>query len=98
MTIDDFETSLKEAAPPVGIAAPLEALWWDARGDWRRAHELVDELETQDGMAVHAYLHRKGGELSNAEYWYGLAGRACFRSELHDEWNALVKFLLSREG
>ena len=42
--------------------------------DWTRAHALVDELETLDGMAVHAYLHRKGGQASNADYWYERAG------------------------
>jgi hypothetical protein len=98
MTIDAFEMSLQEGAPPEGISAPLEALWWDAHGDWSRAHALVDELETQDGMAVHAYLHRKGEELSNAEYWYRLAGRACYRSELADEWKALVEMLLGEDA
>ena len=43
------------------------ALWWDAKQDWSQAHALVDELETSDGMAVHAYLRRKGGQGSNAE-------------------------------
>ena len=41
----------------------------------RTAHGLVDELESKEGMAVHAYLHRKEGSASNAEYWYERAGR-----------------------
>jgi hypothetical protein len=56
--------------PPDGLSAPLVALWWDARQGWTRAHALVVELETHEGMAVHAYLHRKGGQASNADYWY----------------------------
>ncbi len=84
----DFDT------PPSGLAAPVEALWWDAKGNWARAHELVDELETPDGMAVHAYLHRKEGASSNAEYWYRLAGRAYHRERLEDEWAALAEALL----
>jgi hypothetical protein len=94
MTIDTFRASLQKEAPPDGVSVPLAALWWDAKGDWSRAHELVDELETKDGMAVHAYLHRKGGEESNAEYWYRLAGRECYRPELAEEWEALVEMLL----
>ena len=75
MKHDEFRASLAGAAPPAGLSAPLAALWWDAKGDWARAHALVDELETAEGMAVHAYLHRKEGSASNAEYWYERAGR-----------------------
>ena len=91
-----FERTIKSSAPPPGLSAPLEALWWDAKGDWARAHKLVDELETMEGMAVHAYLHRKGGEQSNADYWYRLAGRTFHRDSLSDEWSALVEGLLKQ--
>ena len=74
---------------PPGLTAPVEALWWDAQGDWTRAHGLVDELETQEGMAVHAYLHRKEGAASNAEYWYARAGRRFRRETLDEEGAAL---------
>ena len=94
MTTDEFKFSLQAADPPSGLSAPLMALWWDARGDWTKAHGLVDELETQDGMAVHAYLHRKEGEESNADYWYRLAGRKFHRAALADEWLALVDGLI----
>ena len=70
------------------------ALWWDAKGDWACAHGLVDELETADGMAVHAYLHRKEGAASNAEYWYARAGLKFQRPTLEAEWEALVAGLL----
>ena len=73
---------------------PLAALWWDAKGDWARAHSLVDELETRDGMAVHAYLHRKEGQEWNANYWYERAGRIYYRPGLEEEWRALVEGLL----
>ena len=42
-------------------------------------------------MAVHAYLHRKEGAESNADYWYQRAGRDFFRPALQDEWQALVE-------
>jgi hypothetical protein len=97
MTREEFQASLTADAPPTELAAPLEALWWDARGDWARAHGLVDELETNDGMAVHAYLHRKEGAESNANYWYDCAGRAFHRDALSDECAALVEALLARQ-
>jgi len=95
MTPEEFRASIAEEAPRVGLPAPLTALWWDAKGDWSHAHGLVDELETVDGMAVHAYLHRKEGSASNAEYWYQRAGRRFCRPTLEAEWEALVEGLLS---
>jgi len=94
MTVQEFRDSLEYAEPPAGWSAPLRALWWDAKGDWSRAHGLVDALETRDGMAVHAYLHRKEGEDWNADYWYRRAGREHHRPGLGDEWQALVEALL----
>jgi len=96
MTSEEFQTTLTASAPPLELSAPLAALWWDARGEWARAHGLVDELETQDGMAVHAYLHRKEGAASNAEYWYDRAGRTYHRTALAEEWGALVEGLLGK--
>lgn len=95
MNISEFEASLTEPTPHAALPAPLSALWWDAKGDWAKAHGLVDELETQDGMAVHAYLHRKEGSLSNADYWYQRAGRKFHRPALDGEWTALVESLLA---
>jgi len=85
-----FRSSLSAEIPPSDLSVPLAALWWDAKGDWAQAHGLVDELETKEGMAVHAYLHRKEGAQSNADYWYGRAGRGFHRPTLDAEWEALV--------
>jgi hypothetical protein len=94
MTPAEFKASLSGQAPP-NLPAPLTALWWDARGDWARAHSLVDELETIDGMAVHAYLHRKEGSNENAEYWYQRAGRDFQRPTLDAERDVLIENLLA---
>jgi hypothetical protein len=93
MDVITFRASLTHEAPPHGLQPPLAALWWDAKGDWARAHGLVDELETRDGMAVHAYLHRKEGALSNADYWYARSGKQFHRPTLEAEWEALVEAL-----
>jgi hypothetical protein len=95
MNSQEFKASIAEKAPPPNLSAPLTALWWDAKGEWSRAHGMVDDLETVDGMAVHAYLHRKEGDASNANYWYGRAGRSFHRPTLGAEWAALVERLLS---
>lgn len=93
MKAEEFRATLTRYEPPAGLSVPMEALWWDAKGDWARAHGLVDELETAEGMAVHAYLHRKEGEAWNADYWYKRAGRQFHREALEDEWDALVEGL-----
>jgi len=96
MNAAEFQKSLGAEAPPEGTQAPLAALWWDAKGDWQHAHRLVDELESAEGMAVHAYLHRKEGAASNAEYWYSRAGRGYHRESLEEEWLALVQGLTGK--
>ena len=95
MTTEEFRATLLLAEPPTGMPSPLEALWWDAQGDWMQAHGLVDDLETPEGMVVHAYLHRKEGVAWNADYWYRRAGRRFHRESLDDEWAALVTGLLA---
>ena len=95
MNREEFKASFVHDEPPNGLTAPLIALWWDAKGNWIHAHALVDELETTDGMAVHAYLHRKGGQASNADYWYERAGRRFYQPALQEEWQKLVDGLLS---
>lgn len=97
MNLENFQASVAESQPPQGLSSPLEALWWDAKGEWARSHGLVDELETVEGMAVHAYLHRKEGQGWNADYWYRRAGREFYRPALEAEWQALVEGLLPRE-
>jgi hypothetical protein len=98
MNLEEFEISVAgEQAPPSGLSIPLAALWWDAKGDWARAHSLVDELESVDAMAVHAYLHRKEGSASNADYWYQRSGRSFYRPALDGERTALIEGLLAKD-
>ena len=96
MRVEEFRASVSRAAPPEGVPVAVQALWWDAKGEWARAHGLVDELETTEGMAVHAYLHRKEGQDWNADYWYRRAGRKYHRAELDEEWEALVEGLVAQ--
>jgi hypothetical protein len=70
-----FEEFLAAPAPPASAGPALQALWHDAHGDWTRAHICAQEEEGGSGAWVHAYLHRKEGDLANARYWYARAGR-----------------------
>jgi hypothetical protein len=96
MTLDQFRRTLTDPAPPQSLTTPLRALWFDGQGDWNQAHSVAQDVEDATGAWVHAYLHRKEGDLQNAEYWYRRAGKPVATSALDDEWAAMVTLLLSR--
>ena len=90
MDLATFKQSLKQDGPPEGLTPALQALWWDAKGDWDKAHHCVDHEDGKDAARVHAYLHRKEGDAANAGYWYGTAGAAPFNGTLDAEWTELI--------
>lgn len=94
MTLQEFRESLSRSEPPDGLDFALTALWWDANGDWVKAHESAQQDEGPAGSWVHAYLHRKEGDTSNAGYWYRRTGRSPSRAKLEDEWEEIVNALL----
>ena len=98
MTLDDFRQSLTTAEPPAALTLALSGLWWDAKGDWARAHESAQQDEGTDGSWVHAYLHRKEGDQNNAAYWYGRAGKPVCQEPLDAEWLSIVQELLALES
>jgi hypothetical protein len=89
-----FRASTAEAEPPAGLSLPLQTLWWEAKGDWKRAHACAQDDRTPDGAIVHAYLHRVEGDLSNAGHWYARSGRAPATGPLAEEWTALAREFL----
>ena len=84
------------AKPPQDAARA--GLWWMARGDWDRAHVAAQSEEGADACWVHAYLHRVEGDLENARYWYGRAGRPEASGSVEDEWAAIDAALNGGEG
>jgi len=94
MTLDEFRQSLTGSTPPAKLTFALAGLLWDAKGDWTRAHESAQQDEGPEGSWVHAYLHRKEGDQSNAAYWYRRAGKPVCREPLDVEWHAITKALL----
>lgn len=94
MTLDEFRSSIAEPAPPEGLNHALQTLWWDAKGDWDRAHHCAQLDHERTGSSVHAYLHRKEGDMNNAAGWYSRAGRVPPTSSLESEWESLAHELL----
>jgi hypothetical protein len=94
MTVDDFRKSITATEPPAGLTPALAGLWWDAKGDWTRAHDSAQQDEGVEGAWIHAYLHRKEGDQGNAAYWYRRAGKPVCRDTLDAESLAIVGVLL----
>ena len=96
MEIDAFEESLIQPAPPAGLSPAVEALWHERHGAWDLAHKIAQDIPGPEGAWVHAYLHRREGDESNAAYWYRQAGKPVMRGSLDDEWRAMAEALLDR--
>lgn len=97
MSFAEFQESVARAATvPPGLSLVAQALWYDAKGDWDRAHNCAQEDHGRDGSWVHAYLHRKEGDLGNAGYWYSRAGRKMPPQSvtLEAEWAELAQALV----
>jgi len=54
----------------------LSALELLATGDWKAAHNIVQEDDSTLAAWLHGIVHTLEGDLDNAVYWYGKAGRA----------------------
>jgi len=94
MDFQTFTASLQQDAPPSDLSPLLKALWHDAQGDWDKAHDIAQEVHTNNGSWIHAYLHRKEGDNWNANYWYQRAGRSMPSTSLDEEWKHIVQELL----
>jgi hypothetical protein len=95
VTLAEFQGTLKDATPPQ-VSLLLQALWHDGNGDWEAAHRIAQDVGDGDGAWVHAYLHRKEGDLSNARYWYRQAGQQPATDALESEWARIAAALLNR--
>jgi hypothetical protein len=94
MTLEEFEATVKAAAPPA-VSPALLALWHSARGEWHAAHRVAQDVPGRDGAWVHAHLHRQEGDLGNARYWYRQAGTEEATDALEVEWRRIAGALLA---
>ena len=93
MTVEEFRATLTESSPPT-LPPPLRALWHDGRGEWDAAHGVAQDIDDATGAWIHAYLHRKEGDLGNAAYWYQRAHQPVASEPLDAEWARIVATLL----
>ena len=94
MDFSEFQKSLNDSSPPAKLSGYLQSLWYDAKGDWNRSHDIIQNIEDKTAAWIHAYLHRKEGDIGNADYWYRRAGKTRPHVDLKEEWEVIVKGLL----
>jgi hypothetical protein len=94
MTLEQFRMTLVGRAAPTELSPALRAMWEDANGNWSAAHTIAQEIEDETGAWIHAYLHRKEGDLGNAGYWYRRAKQPTAHDTFEEEWDRIVSALL----
>jgi hypothetical protein len=94
MNIVSFKESISAKEPPQNISVYLKALWYDAKSDWDKAHKLIQDVDDKNASWIHAYLHRKEGDISNADYWYSRAGKRRPSFSLENEWEEIASAFL----
>ena len=94
--LQSFKESLVLDKPDAQLSTILKSLWYDTKGDWDQAHALIDQLGDRDSAWVHAYLHRKEGDIWNADYWYARAKKTRPSYSLEEEWSNLLAYFIDR--
>ena len=99
MDYEDFLEIVESDDPPPWLDPWLSALWYARRGDWDRAHCIVQELPDRKAARIHAYLHRVEGDHWNSRYWHDRAGTHFPENlTLDAEWEQLVRLALASRG
>jgi hypothetical protein len=93
MTFEQFKSTLTGNVPP-GLSVYLKSLWYDGKGDWNTSHTIIQDVEDKNASWIHAYLHRKEGDIWNADYWYNRAAKKRPDISLNKEWENLVREFL----
>ncbi|MFK7812506.1 MAG: hypothetical protein AB8B59_08430 [Maribacter sp.] len=90
----EFLKTLENDFPKSDWPEALKSLWYDAKGDWEASHNIAQDMYTEMGSWIHAYLHRKEGDKFNAGYWYRQAGKKYPNETLAEEQEQMVAFIL----
>ena len=94
MTAEEFLATVGQPNPPADLSVPLQGLWYAAKGDWDKAHVLVQDDPSREAAWVHAHLHRIEGDLDNAGYWYNRADKMPADEPLEEERHDIARSLL----
>jgi hypothetical protein len=97
VTADELLDAAQRGKEPIHLGPLARALFLAAGGDWEGAHRIAQDEDGSDAAWVHAHLHRQEGDLGNARYWYGRAGKPTATDSLADEWRRIASAILPSE-
>lgn len=97
MSIEEFNETLQRSEPNPSWSIQLQALWFEAKGDWTTGHDLIDQLGDRQSARVHAFFHRVEGDRWNARYWYRQADEAEYLGDLEEERQHLIQRFIAEE-
>jgi len=89
-----FQETLQGEHPPHEWPDGLKAMWFDAKGNWNASHDIAQDMHTNMGSWIHAYLHRKEGDEWNAGYWYRRANKVFPKNTQEEELKDIVEDIL----
>jgi hypothetical protein len=101
MNLDESRNSLTANLSPEDLSFSLAALWWDAKGDWAKAHESTQLRMTREFVGARLASSERGclvKTLGTGTGWLERFKPAC---QLDREWAEIVNWLLNknqREG
>ena len=93
MQYDDFIKLTKESEPSDKLAGVHLAVWYAVKNNWDRAHNIVQDINTETAFWIHAYLHRLEGDIDNANYWYNRARKEPSSESIKSELDDIIKLL-----
>jgi hypothetical protein len=68
------------------------------KGEWEKAHAIVQQDESKLGCWAHGIVHMVEGDLGNSRYWYRRAGRPFPKDRDVDREVAELTAALKLEG
>jgi len=95
MTVDELLQSVeRDSEPPAELSPELKSLWWTKAGEWDKAHDIAQDIDTPMGSRIHGLLHAIEGDFGNSAYWYNRAGApAIGKGEIDSEWERIARQL-----
>lgn len=97
MILEEFKESIEKLQKcSTSLPLSLQSLWYEKKGNWDKAHDLLEDASDKDSAWVHAYLHRREGDLNNARYWYNRSGKPESKVSLDSEWDDIALQLIAK--
>jgi hypothetical protein len=57
---------------------------WLLAGDIDRSHTLSQDIQNREGSFLHAIMHRREGDFSNAKYWFNRVGKHAVLDQIQE--------------